>query len=733
MTTLLGKPTSRIDGRAKVTGAAKYAAEYNVPNLAHGFVVNATIAKGRIRRIDTSAARAIAGVLDVFTHEHRPKMADANEKYKDEVAAEGRHFRPLYDGRVLFNGQPVALVVAEDPETARFAASLVRIEYESEPHHTDLEAQRGSAEPGQRHHARGDAAAAFKQAPMQIEAEYRMPAEHHNPMEMFGATVVREGDGRLSIYDKTQGPQNCRNYVCSVFGLAKDKVRVLSPYVGGAFGIGLRPQYELPLAVLAALALQRSVRVTLTRQQMFTLGYRAENIQHLALGAGRDGRLASWRHRFIGATSRFEHFERNYVNWQTQLYTCGNVALDQDFVRLDRNTPCDMRAPGGAEGMYAIECAMDELAHAAKIDPLELRLINYSEKDQKEDKPFSSKALRDCYRQGAERFGWSKRKPEPRAMRDGNELVGWGMATGIWEAMQEKASARAVLTANGGVEIASATCDIGPGTYTMMAQLAAECLGVPLENVTVKLGDSSLPDAPVEGGSFTTASVGSAIHAACRKVREELLRCAQKVEESPLAGATADEVVLADGWVRHKANPSCHVSIAHAMRAGKVDRIEKEASAGPPEKSDHAHATHAAVFVEVKVEEQLGVIRVTRAVSAVAAGRILNPKVAGSQIVGAVVGGIGMALHEESAIDHRFGRVMNHNLAEYHVPANADVPPIDVIFVEEKDDKVNPLGVKGVGEIGIVGTAAAVANAVFHATGRRVRELPITLDKVVVE
>jgi xanthine dehydrogenase YagR molybdenum-binding subunit len=294
-----------------------------------------------------------------------------------------------------------------------------------------------------------------------------------------------------------------------------------------------------------------------------------------------------------------------------------------------------------------------------------------------------------------------------------------------------KASARAVLTANGGVEIASATADIGPGTYTMMAQLAADCLGVPLADVTVKLGDSTLPDAPVEGGSFTTASVGSAIHAACRAVRDELLRMAQKLPDSPLKGVKVDDIVLADGRIRHKTDASRQVSVADAMRAGKADRIEKEASAGPKEKDKFAHATHAAVFIEVKVDEQLGVVRVTRAVSAVAAGRILNPKVAGSQILGAVVGGIGMALHEETAMDHRFGRFMTHNLADYHVPAHADVPPIDVIFVEEQDDEINPLGIKGVGEIGIVGTAAAVANAVFHATGKRVRDLPITVDKVM--
>jgi xanthine dehydrogenase YagR molybdenum-binding subunit len=733
ITSHLGRPTSRIDGPAKVTGHAKYAAEYNVPNLAHGVVVTAAIAKGRIKRIDAAQALAVAGVLDVFTHAHRPKLASADEKYGDEVAPPGAPFRPLYDDKIRFNGQPIALVVAEEFEIARYAASLVRVDYAEAAHATDFDAAREKApkrEPKPKV-KRGNAARAFAEATVRIASEYRMPVEHHNPMETFAATVVWESGGRLTIFDKTQGPQNCRNYVAAVFGIRRDKVRVLSPYVGGAFGSGLRPQYELPLAVLAALALKRSVRVTLTRQQMFTLGYRAGNVQALALGADRDGSLASFRHQFIGMTSRFEDFERDYVNWSSLLYRCANAELRQRLVKLDQNTPCDMRAPGGAEGMYAIECAVDELAAALDIDPLQIRLRNYSERDQIEDRPYSSKELRECYRQGAEKFGWSARKQDPRSMRDGSELVGWGMATGIWEAMQLEASAKAVITANGGVEIASATADMGPGTYTMMAQLAAEMLGVPLDDVTVKLGDSSLPDAPVEGGSFTTSSVGSAIHAVCRGMQKDLLKMAQRMRGSPLAGATLADVIFADGKIRRRDDETREVAITAAMRAGKVDRIEKEGSAGPNEKSKYSHSTHSAVFAEVKIDEELGVIRVTRVVSAVAAGRILNPKVAASQILGAVVGGIGMALHEETAMDHRFGRFMTHNLADYHVPVNADVPDIQVIFVDERDDEINPLGVKGVGEIGIVGTAAAIANAVYHATGKRVRDLPITIDKLL--
>jgi xanthine dehydrogenase YagR molybdenum-binding subunit len=732
-TSHFGKPISRVDGPAKVTGAARYAAEHNVPGLAHGFVVSATIAKGRIRGIDIADAMAVDGVIAVFSHAHRPKLPSTDDKYGDDIAPPGAPFRPLYDDAIRFSGQPVALVVAEEPEIARFAASLIRVEYEPQQHVTDFEGQLGRAAvcdgEAAHLHKRGDPAKTFGEAPLRIEAEYSMAVEHHNPMEMFGATAIWEGDGRITVYDKTQGPQNCRNYVANVFGMPHDQIRVLSPYVGGAFGSGLRPQYELPLAVLAARALQRSVRVTLTRQQMFTLGYRAGNVQRLKLAAERDGRLVSLRHEFIGMTSQFEDFQRNYVGWSSQLYQCANAELGQKLVKLDYNTPCDMRAPGGAEGLYAIECAMDELAYAVGIDPLELRLVNYSDRDQIEGKPYSSKALRECYRQGAGRFGWSRRNAEPRAMRDGNDLVGWGMATGIWEAFQMQASARAVLTANGSLEIASATADIGPGTYTMMSQIAAEMLGLPLDHVTARLGDSALPNAPVEGGSFTTSSVGSAIYAACGAVKAELLRLAQRDSSSPLTGATLDDVTFADGRIRR--HDGREMLLTDAMRAGNVDRIEREASAGPNENSKFSHYTHSAVFAEVKIDEELRIIRVTSVVSAVAAGRILNPKVAGSQIIGAVVGGIGMALHEETLTDHRFGRFMNHNLADYHVPVNADVDAIEVIFVDERDDEINPLGVKGVGEIGIVGTAAAIANAIHHATAKRIRDLPITVDKLL--
>jgi xanthine dehydrogenase YagR molybdenum-binding subunit len=730
MTQYIGTATPRVDGPAKVTGAAKYAAEFNAARLAYGSIVEATIAKGRIARLDTSAALRVPGVLDVLTHDNRPDMASSPSAYKDDVAPEeGMPFRPLYDDTVLFSGQPIALVLAEESEIARFAASLVRVEYAEEPHVTDLDARRDEAfvveKPAK---PRGNAAKALAAADVRHAADYYIPVEHHNPMELFGATVTWDGDGKLTVYDKTQGVQNVQRYVCSVFDMKPDNVRVISPYVGGAFGSGLRPQHEVVLAVLGARALERSVRVVLTRQQMYGLGYRPATIERVALGATAGGTLDAITHEAVAMTSQFEAFARNDTSWSGVLYKSANAEYVHKLVRLDVPTPADMRAPGAATGVYALECAMDELAVALDLDPLELRLRCYSDRDQNEGLPFTSKKLRECYWQGAEAFGWSKRSPVPRSMRDGGELVGWGMATGVWEALQMKMAVRIVLTPNGHAEVACATSDIGTGTYTIMAQVAADLLGLPIDSVTVKLADSTLPRSPVEGGSWTAASVAHAIANAAGEVRKQLLAAARKMPGSPLAKSRADDVALADGKILDGKSGQA-VSISDAMRHGGPDRIEQESIANFKQGS-YAHNTHSAVFAEVKIDEQLGVIRVTRVVNAVAAGRILNTHTARSQILGAVVGGIGMALHEETLYDHRFGRVMNANIAEYHVPVNADVHDIQVIFVDEPDDKINPLGIKGVGEIGIVGVAAAVANAVYHATGKRVRDLPITLDKL---
>ncbi len=529
----IGTSTSRVDGHAKVTGGAKYAGEFNAPELAYAAVVTSTIASGRIARIDVSEARRVEGVLDVFTHDNRPRMAAKFEAYKDDVAPEqGKPFRPLYDDKVMFSGQPIALVVAKAWEIARFAASLVRVEYKKEKSATDLHAQRNKAFTVENPvKPRGKADKAYAAAAVRHEADYFIPTEFHNPMELYASTAIWEGGGKLTVHDKTQGVQNVQRYLCGVFAMKPDDVRVMSQFMGGGFGSGLRPQYQAVLAVLAALALKRSVRLVLTRQQMYGLGHRPATVEHLALGAKADGTLDAVIHEAVAATSQYEDFSRNDTAWSGLVYKSPNAKYLHQLVRLDEPTPSDMRAPGAATGIYGLECAMDELAVALKLDPLGLRLRCYSDRDQNANKPYTSKKLRECYRQGAEAFGWDKRKAEPRSMRDGKELVGWGMATGVWDAWQMDNSTRIVLTSNGHAEVASAFSDIGTGTHTIVAQVTADMLGLPLDSVTVKLADSTLPQAPVEGGSWTAASVSAALARTAEAIRKELLRLAKKLPE----------------------------------------------------------------------------------------------------------------------------------------------------------------------------------------------------------
>ncbi|MET3232703.1 UNVERIFIED_ORG: xanthine dehydrogenase YagR molybdenum-binding subunit [Burkholderia sp. 1263] len=738
-TRAVGVPHKRVDGKLKVTGAAQYAADYAANGLTYGFVVSSTIASGRIVAIDASAALELPGVLLVLTHLNRPPLPLADQPYKDMVAPGGTPFRPLWDDRVWYSGQPVALVVAETLELARHAASLVKVRYEHTPHQTEMSEALMSAAPPSTEKGgfepppspRGDADRALASAAVRVDGFYSTPAEYHNPMEMHGCTVVPDEHGHLIVYEKTQGVVNTKRYLTGVFGLTDDEVQVESPFVGGAFGSGLRPQYHLPLAVMAARDLKRPVRVTLTRQQMFTFAHRPQSIQRVALGASADGRLQAVIHEAVAETSRYEDYCDVLVNWAGQLYACENVTLGYKVVKLDVPTPADMRAPGAAQGLFPLETAMDELAEALQMDPLQLRLINYAERDANKNLPFSSKALRDCYREGAARFGWEGRPLAPRARREGRELIGWGMATGAWDAMQNEAAARAVLTPDGRVEVSSSTADIGTGTYTAMTQIAADALGVSIHDVDFELGDTRLPKAPIEGGSWTVSSVGSAVHVACERLRNRVVELARQYGGGRFAMVARDEVRRAGNRLVCGSGSDDAIGIDALLARAGLETLEEQASVKPHEKQQaYSMGTHSAVFAEVRVDEALGTVRVTRVVSAVAAGRIVNPKTAANQIAGGVVWGISMALHEHGQFDHALGRQMNHNLAEYHIPVNADIHDIDVLFVNEHDDIVNPLGVKGVGEIGVVGVAAAVGNAIWHATGKRVRDLPITLDKL---
>ena len=738
----VGRPTSRVDGRLKVTGQAQYAAEYPADDLLYGYIVGSTIAAGRIVSIDLAAAQRMPGVVEIFTHENRGKAAWLDRKWRDEVAPPGHPFRPLHSDRILFDGQPVALVVAETFEAARDAASLIRVAYDVDPHCTELERKRNEAyvPPKKRSgippppDPRGNAEQAFADAPVKISRDYRVNPEHHNPMEMFGTTCVYEGDGKLTIYDKTQGSQNAQGYVTSVFGLGSDDVRLVNHYVGGAFGSGLRPQQQLFFAVMASLELKRSVRVTLTRAQMFHIGYRPDTYQMVSLAADRAGRLQSIMHDAMAATSHYEDYQEAVVNWSGMMYHCDNVKLTYQLAKLDTATPCDMRAPGAAIGVTALECALDELSYELGIDPLELRRINFAEKDENTNKEFTSKALMECYRAGAAAFGWERRAPKPRATKEGRELVGWGVSTGMWDAFLQKAQASATLKDDGTLEVATAASDIGTGTWTILTQIGAEAFGLPLDDVTAQIGDSSLPMSPVEGGSWTAASNGSAVQAACDALKQSLFKLAAKMANSPLADARFEDVEMRERRIFRKDDPARGLAIAEVMHAAELRELTEQGKVSPSliQMMKYISYTHSAVFAEVHVDEDLGVVRVTRVVCAAAAGKILNPKTARSQILGGVVMGIGMALHEEGMMDHRLGKIMNANLGEYHIPAHADIADIEVIFVHEKDDKVSPIGVKGLGEIGIVGAAAAIANAIYHATGKRVRDFPITIDKILM-
>ncbi|WP_210528196.1 xanthine dehydrogenase family protein molybdopterin-binding subunit [Rubellimicrobium arenae] len=740
----IGTPLNRVDGEAKVTGQAQYAAEYPAAGLLHGVIVSGRIARGRITGIDETAARSVPGVVEVLTHRNRPHTPWLDRNYKDELSIPGDPFRPLESEEIQFSGQPVALVLAETFEAARFAASLIDVSYEAAPHNIDFEAslaekflpskKRNSYHEPKNH---GDADAAFDKAELRHEARYHLAVEHHNPMEMHATTVDWHGDGTLTVYDKNQGSQGVQSYLCNIFGFSKKELRVVNAYVGGAFGSGLRPQYQVYLAVMAAKHMQRSVRVVMTRQQMFTHAHRPEAVYTVKLGAEPTGKLTAILGDATTSTSRFEDNMEDVVIWGMINYDSPNMKGEYSIAPRDTYTSADMRAPGAATGMTIFEIAMDELAYKAGVDPLEFRMINYSDIDAMYRTPFTSKALREAYREGAAAFGWDRRSPEPRSMREGRELIGWGMATGLWNAEFVETSARARLTADGRLEVASATSDIGTGTYTVLALVAADTLGLRPERITVRIGDSDLPHSQVEGGSRAAASAGAAVQLACQAVGAKLLAAAAKVEGKPLGDARSlEDVTLTDGYMILRSDPSKAVSFADAMAASGLDVIEEEATAKPGlgdriSQMTKSRNVHSAVFAEVRVDEDLGQVRVTRIVNAVAAGRIINPKTARSQILGGVVMGMGMALHEETMGDPILGRWMNHNLAEYHIPVNADVHDIEVIFVDEPDPEVTPLGAKGVGEIGIISTAAAIANAIFHATGQRHRNLPITIDRLI--
>lgn len=739
----VGKPISRLEGHLKVTGSAKYAGEYDAPDLLYGYVVNSTITKGKIKSIDTETVKKMEGVIEVFTHENKPSTAWFDFQYADMDAPPGIVFKPLKDNEIKYNGQPIALVVAETFEMARYAATKINIVYEEEKFETDLKTNVEKARDPKKGMAsllkppppkpNGDFQKKYDNSFVKTDSHFSHGTEHHNPMEMYASTVIYEGKNKLKIYDKTQGTINSQMYVANVFGLKMKNVQVISPFVGGGFGSGLRPQHQLFMAVMASLALKRNLRVTLSRAQMYMIGHRPPTLQHTKFGAHKDGKVNAMYHKAIGETSRFEDYVEIVVNWANMLYPAENTLLEHQLIPLDVYSPLDMRAPGGSTGMHAIEVTMDEIAYQLNIDPLELRLINYSDIDKSSEKEYSSKELRKCYLKGAEQFGWNQRNPKPRSMKRGNKLVGYGMATGIWDANRIFGRAEAIMTSDGKVQVKSAVTDIGTGTFTIMTQIAADELGLPIEDVTFSYADSKMPFAPIQGGSFTTATVGPAVQAACQALNKKLFKKAKDLKNSVLGDTKFNQVTFKNGFIIHNDNPEIKVSISEIFEAneGKPIKTTNSAMPNPLTYGKKARAVHSAVFVEVEVDEELGVIEVRRALTAVAAGKIINPKTAESQVLGGMIWGLSKALHEETIVDHELGKYMNANLAEYHIPVHADIHDLQVLFIDEEDQYVNDLGVKGVGEIGGVGMPPAVTNAIFHATGKRIYDLPIHFDKLL--
>lgn len=734
----IGKPLARIDGRAKVTGTARYAAEFNQPNQVYAVIVSSTVGLGRIAGVDAAAVERLPGVLAILSHVNAPRLAYKPHKGGIDPP-NGERLHVLQDDQVRFYGQPVAVVVADTLDRAERAAAALRITYDPQRpivNPNDEQAQPIAPAASGRLEAdvvRGDPEAALTSADVTVDVTSDIARQNHHPMEPHATIAAWDGD-RLTLWSKSQFVANEQAEIAAIFGLSQQNVQVICPFVGGAFGTSLRTWPHVTLAAIAAREVGRPVKLVLTRRQMsFTTGHRPRTLQRVAIGATREGRLTSIIHEGTGETSRYEQFVEALTSGTDFMYSCPNVRTRYRLVPLDIGTPTYMRGPGEASGMYALETALDEIAYKLDLDPIELRRRNEPEIDEGANKPFSSRSLMQCYAVGAERFGWTKRTPEPKSMRDGRLLIGMGTATATYPALQFPASARARVLADGTAEIEAAASDMGPGTYTSMTQVAAETLGLPVDRVRFSLGRSDFPPTPPHGGSQTMAAVGSAIRAACLAVQDLLVERAIANPRSPAHNLGLGALEWVDGHLRRTGDSEAGQSYAEIVAASDGAPVEATASVSRDPEIDGKYSMHAfgAVFVEVSVDPDVGIARVRRALGVYAAGRIVNPRLAHSQCVGGMIGGIGMALMEHTSLDPRDGRPVNAHMAEYLLPVNLDIPPLDVVFVDEIDPHVNPLGVKGLGEISLVGMAPAISNAVFHATGRRIHELPIRIEHLL--
>ncbi len=725
MITRIGDPLPRVDGPAKVTGRAKYSAEIHLPHFAYASLVMSTVPSGRVARLDTAEALRAPGVLTVITPANALRLPGAE-----------RRISLLQHDQVYYQNQPVAVVVAESLEQAKYGAQLVRAHYATAPAKLDFAAGFPNSYPGSHNdepgdQSWGDVESGLANAAIKIDAIYTTPIQHHNPMEPH-ATVAHWVGNHLTLYDATQHISGLQEKTATIFGIPKENVRVISLFAGGAFGCKGQVWSHSMLAALAAKQVDRPVKLVLERPQMFgPVGARPRTHQHVTLGAARDGKLTAIRHEVHTNTSLLEDYLESAAFPTRVMYACPNISTQSRLVQLNTGTPTYMRAPGVATGTYAIEVAMDELAHALEIDPLELRLRNYAENDPHSGKPFTEKNLRKCYDRAAAKFGWSGRRREPRAMRRGHDLIGWGMATETYPGKNLPASAMVRLQPDGRVLVACGTQEIGTGNYTILTQVAADVLRLPAARIEARLGDTSLPAGPISAGSMSTASISPAVKAAAEEARRKLIALAAVDTSSPLFGTAPEELEFQEGRLAKKSDAGKSEEFVAILRRNRNQPVEATASTKPLLDSKTPCHSFGAIFAEVAVDGDLGTVRVSRVVAVYDVGRIMNSRTARSQFMGGIVWGISLALHENTEFDWSLGRITNANLAGYLVPVNADIPALDVSALDIPDYKLDSVGARGVGEIGITGTAAAICNAIFHATGKRVRDLPITPDKLI--
>lgn len=712
----VGTPASRVDGPLKVTGAATYAADNPVPDFVHAVLVCSTVGAGAVQNVDTSASARSPGVLRILTDFSGVTL-------------------PYDIRRVAFFGQPVAVVVGDSLEAAAHGAALVEVQYAAGASVTDIDAPQALPTPGhnQVDYARGNPEAALRAAPVVTDMQYGIARNNHNPMELPSTVAKWDGD-RLTVWDKVQSIVGAQAAHAKAHGIPPDHVRVICPFVGGAFGSAGQTWPHQLLASFAARKMGRAVKLVLTRQQMYGgIGYRPTSRQRMAIGADRTGHIGAIIHEGRTETARYAMFEDGLTTSPKFMYTSPGMRSTYRVVPLDVNVPTPMRGPGATSGTFALESAMDDLAHRLGMDPIELRLRNEPDHDQTDGLPFSTRRLSECLRRGADEFGWSRRNPTPRAVRDGERLIGIGTAAAGYHTTRSESDAMARINADGTADVQTATSDMGPGTYTSMSQVAADALGLPLARVRFALGDSDYPVAPSHSGSRTMASVGSAVYTVTNSLRDRLVRTAVVDPGSPLNGAAPEDVSVADGRMFVVADPARGETYRDFLTRRGWPSADNRGTWAPDAATSERYSMYAygAVFAEVAVDDSLGVVRIQRIHACYDAGRVVNPKLAHSQAIGGMVGGIGMALLEGTELDHRDGRIVNANMSDYLVPVNADVPALDATFLTAEDTIANPIGVKGLGEIVIVAVPAAIANAVFNATGKRVTELPIRLENLL--